>query len=148
MAGRLIPQWRQVSEQLYASGQPGSGDWPALKAAGLCTVVNLRPDVELAGINEAAEVRAAGLRYLPIPVDGAAGLTRDAAQALDQVLRHHQGPLLVHCGSGNRVGALLALREAWFAGRTPEEAIRLGLDAGLSGLESTVRLMLGDPLIR
>jgi hypothetical protein len=50
---------------------------------------------------------------------------------------------MVHCASGNRVGALLALRANRLEGASPEDALELGLDAGLTRLEPAVREALG-----
>ena len=51
---------------LYTAGQPAASDWAAIKARGVRTVVNLRAPGELKDRDEAAEVRAAGLRYVEI----------------------------------------------------------------------------------
>lgn len=127
---------------LCACGQPGSSAWAPLARAGVRTVVNLRPDTEMAQRDEAAEVREAGLAYVHIPVDGPDGLTRGSAYALQQVLLTSPASVLVHCSSGNRAGALICLADAWFGSRDVENALALGRDAGLSALEPTVRAML------
>jgi hypothetical protein len=44
---------------------------------------------------------------------------------------------LLHCGSGNRVGALLALRESQ-DGADDESALEYGRSAGLTKLEPVV----------
>lgn len=131
---------------LYTSGQPGAQAWSSLaRERGIATVINLRPDAELAGRDEAAEVRAAGLDYVQIPVAGAADVTVEKADALWRRLEEARGPVLVHCASGNRVGALLAIGAVRHGGMTPAEALAFGRTAGLSGLEARVRALLeGD----
>ncbi len=62
---------------------------------------------------------------------------------LDEILGNVRGPVLLHCASGNRVGALLALR-ARMHGASPEEALELGNEAGLSSLRSTVETLLNE----
>ena len=52
-------------------------------------------------------------------------------------------PVLVHCGSGNRVGALFALRAAWLQGVAPAQAVALGRAAGMTALEPAIRGILG-----
>jgi protein tyrosine phosphatase (PTP) superfamily phosphohydrolase (DUF442 family) len=59
------------------------------------------------------------------------------AEKLDAILAEADGPVLVHCGSGNRVGALLALR-ASINGASDEEALELGRQAGLTRAEAVV----------
>jgi len=51
--------------------------------------------------------------------------------------------VLVHCGTGNRCGAMLALTEAWFRQHSTEDAIAFGKQAGLTGMEPVVRDLLG-----
>ena len=52
-----------------------------------------------------------GLRYFNIPVSGAIDLTEDKARALGEVINNRDNhPVLMHCMSGNRVGALVAMK--------------------------------------
>jgi uncharacterized protein (TIGR01244 family) len=139
---RFIPQFRQPRPQLMTGGQPEPDAWPALAKAGVTTVVNLRSATETPGRDEAGEVRAAGLTYVNLPVDGADKLGPNEVGALWQALESAPGPVLVHCGSGNRCGALLALAEAWHRGGSPEEALAFGRQSGLTGLEPAVRRLL------
>jgi hypothetical protein len=48
----------------------------------------------------------------------------------------------VHCASGNRVGAMMALREAWLRGATSEHALEVGRTWGMKGLEPDVNALL------
>lgn len=139
---RLIPQFRQPRPQLLTGGQPEPEAWPALAEAGVGTVVNLRPAAEMPGRDEAREVRAAGLTYINVPIDGPDKLAPNQVAALWQALESAEGAVLVHCGTGNRCGALLALAEAWHRGRSPDEALAFGRQAGLVGLEPAVRNLL------
>ena len=128
---------------LYTAGQPASGDWDAIAARGITTVVNLRTAGELAGRDEAAEVRAAGLRYVEIPVAGADGITVDNARLLHQALAPGHGQVLVHCASGNRAGALLGLEQADFDGMPAEAALELARKAGMTSTEPRLQQVLG-----
>jgi uncharacterized protein (TIGR01244 family) len=139
---RYIPQYRQVRNDLITGGQPDASAWPMLAKAGVRMVVNLRAPTETSGRNEAAEVASAGLTYVNVPIDGAARLGRNEAQALWRALDSSSGPVLVHCGTGNRCGALLALTEAWHRGSSPDEALAFGRLAGLSSLEPAVKSLL------
>ena len=133
---------------LFTAGQPATKDWAAIKAEGIHTVINLRAPGELKDRDEAAEVRAAGLRYLEIPVAGADSINLATAVALHKALAPaHGGGVLVHCASGNRAGALLALEQQAFDGVAPERALEFGQTAGLTTLEPVVRARLGLPLV-
>ncbi len=132
---------RHPEPELYAAGQPAAEQWSGIAASGVTTVINLRPESEQPGRDERSEVDAAGMRYVALPVAGADDISAANADALMQALRQADGPVLVHCASGNRVGALLALGAAR-AGMPVEEAIAYGRSAGLGSAEAVVRKRL------
>jgi uncharacterized protein (TIGR01244 family) len=141
---RQMPVLRTPRPGLCTCGQPGPGAWLPLARAGISTIVNLRPDDELADRNEGEEVRAAGLTYVHIPIRDAKDLTPTAARQLQEVLLNSPVSVLVHCASANRAGALIALGDAWFGSRDVENALALGRDAGMQTLEPTVRVLLAQ----
>ncbi|MDG2525050.1 sulfur transferase domain-containing protein [Stenotrophomonas sp. HITSZ_GD] len=134
---------RLVHPALYAGGQPDEATLRALAAQGVTTVIDLRGAEEPRGYAEADTARALGLRYIALPVAGAQDITPANAQALQSALDTAQGPVLLHCASGNRVGALLAL-SAHARGASDEEALAEGRAAGLGSLEPTVRARFHD----
>jgi len=140
-----VPNLRQPNDRLLTGGQPDAAAWKQLAADGVTTVINLRPADEMAGRDEAAEVIAAGMSYRQIPVAGAAGITTENANALWTAIAQAPGKVLVHCASGNRVGALLALGAAEQGGMDSQQALQFGKAAGLSGAEPRVREALGLP---
>jgi uncharacterized protein (TIGR01244 family) len=127
---------------VVASGRLTIDDVQGLRSARIRHVVDLSLDAETPDFDEAAAVAAAGLAYSNLPVGGAADLTRDNVRAFDALLRQVDKPVLVHCASGNRVGAMAALRAAWIGGAQPEAAIGIGKAWGLKGLEGEVRRLL------
>lgn len=136
---------RQPLPRVYSAGQPAAGDWTGIAAHGVTTVIDLRPDAERPGRDEAAEVRAAGLAYRQIPVASARDLTPEAARTLWQAIEAAPGKALVHCASGNRAGALLAIAAAREDGVALEQALELGREGGMTGTEPRVREVLGLP---
>ncbi|WP_345294379.1 beta-lactamase hydrolase domain-containing protein [Luteimonas vadosa] len=139
----LIPGLREPSPRLLTGGQPEPAAWHRARTQGVTTVINLRTDAELGDRDESGEVERAGLVYRHLPVDGAGAITKDNARTLWQWLQEAEGTVLVHCGSGNRVGALLAVAAAIEGGMAPEAAIRYGQSAGLGSAEARVREVLG-----
>ena len=123
---------------LVVAGQPATGDWAALAASGIRTVINLRPQAELQGRDERAEVAAAGMRYVELPVSGPADITSENAAALSKLLAQADGPVLVHCASGNRVGGLLAVVMAQ-SGVPVSAALDFGRSAGMKSIEGRTR---------
>ena len=124
---------------VVSAGRLAPEDIARVREAGIRHVIDLRPDAETPDFDEAAAVDAAGLAYDNLPVAGAADLTPATVQAFDALLRDAGRPVLVHCASGNRVGALAALRAAWVDGVPADEAIAIGKAWGLTGLEPAVR---------
>lgn len=124
---------------IVAAGRVRASDVGVLRRAGIRHVIDLTPDAETPEFDEAAAIRAAGLSYSNLPLRGASDLTRDNVLAFDALVRSAKRPVLVHCASGNRVGAMAALRAAWVDGQPLEEAIAIGKAWGLKGLEGEVR---------
>jgi uncharacterized protein (TIGR01244 family) len=130
--------------RLLCGGQPSEAqhaDFAAANPHGC--VINLRPAAETAGWDEGAIARQLGLAYVQIPVAGPQDLTPANAKALAAALgAHANAPLLIHCASGQRVAALLALKAAWVDGHGARQALAAGRSAGLSALESHVEARL------
>lgn len=126
---------------LVTSGQPAAADWAPLAAQGIRTVVNLRPVGEQPGRDEASEVRAAGMRYIDIPVANADAINPENARRLHQALSaaYRDGPVLLHCASANRAGGLLALALVTEHGMPLEDALEIGRKAGMKSTEAFVR---------
>jgi uncharacterized protein (TIGR01244 family) len=138
-----VPNARIPVEGVLTGGQPTREQLEFAAETGYLTVINLRPDDEKGALeDEATLVADLGMRYVHLPVGSAKDLTEDNVRLLDSALSE-AGPILFHCASGNRVGALLALRAALVYGVRPEEALALGRRAGLSRLEETTRKLLG-----
>ncbi|MCB1037750.1 MAG: hypothetical protein KDD47_28210 [Acidobacteria bacterium] len=132
---------------VLTGGQPSWEQLAEASKEGYKTIVNLRSLRETAGEEEAAEVAKLGMRYVAIPLAGSADLTGDNVDALNAVLADESAyPMMIHCGSGNRVGALLAVRAAYTEGMEAADALAFGLEAGLTTLEDPVRSILGLPV--
>ncbi|MBF2718586.1 serine/threonine protein phosphatase [Psychrobacter sp. NG254] len=117
----------------------------ALAQAGVEIVINLQPDDEL-GFDESAAVLCAGMHYEHLPINGAAELKQLKILAFDNILRqHHSKKIAMHCGSGNRVGAAIALRAGWLRGRKMDTAMERGRSHGLTKLEQEVHNRLLVP---
>ena len=128
-----------------ARGESAAPAFQALAAAGVRTFIDLRTETEVPP-ETAALAAAAGLDYRRLPVAGEADLDLASARALDLLLDDWgRYPIALACGSGNRAGALLAVRAFWLDGADPATALELGLRAGLTKLEPAVRQLLGLP---
>jgi uncharacterized protein (TIGR01244 family) len=141
-APELLPNQTVPAEGIVSGGQPTPQQLAAARDAGYRTVINLRQPDEPGVGDEAEIVGTLGMEYVSIPVAGAAGLTRENVETFATALEKAEYPVVLHCSSGNRIGALMALKAAWLDGKTPEEAMQIGLASGLTRLEGTVRKML------
>lgn len=147
MTGRIwldIPNCCTPAEGLCTGGRPRQSDLQEAKNRGVSMVINLCPAAEDPGYDEASFVRQLDMQYVNIPIAGPADLTRANAQRLADALADCTGGALVHCASGNRVGALFALKAHYIDGRPLEQAIADGKAHGLKASEPAVRQILGS----
>jgi len=142
----LLANQRVAAPGLLTGGAPvDAAGYQALYDAGIRTFVDLRGDEELTPEIE-GWIADAGLVHVRIPITGEADLDLGAARAYEDVLAQPtEGTTAVVCRTGNRSGALVALEAHWLRGVPAEEALELGLAAGLTRLEPAVRQLLGLP---
>ena len=124
--------------QYVSTGQPSEDVLRVAKEAGFATVIDMRTAEEDRGIDEASVVESLGMSYVAFPVSGRTDITLEKAQAFDELLAGIDGPVILHCRSGNRVGAMFALRDG-LGGATTDAAVEAGKQAGLGSLEPRVR---------
>jgi uncharacterized protein (TIGR01244 family) len=137
-----IPNAKTPFPKTLVGGQPSIENIRAAHKAGYKTIVNLRPKSEFTAWNEAALVQELNMNYVLIPVSSEGDLNTDNVRKLDLALNAAGvGPTIVHCASGNRVGALFALR-ARLQGSSVEMAVDIGKSAGLTSLEPVIRKLL------
>lgn len=136
--GLEMPNPGTPFEGVLTGGQPATTDFTILARTGYKTVINLRRAEEEGQAAEPEAVAAAGLTYVHLPIAGAEDLNEDNARRLRAALDEAERPLLLHCGSSNRVGALLALGAYWIDGLPADEALALGRAGGMTRLEETV----------
>lgn len=139
----LAADFAQPRPGLHTGGQPSGEDLANLARQGVHTIIDLRGVDEARGLDESAEAERLGLRYVALTIAGKQDLTAANAAALHALLTQHQDGVLLHCASGNRVGALLALAAFQQQGLAPEAALQLGREAGLTSLEPFVVEQLG-----
>ena len=133
---------KHIENGMYSASQPSQSDLRALKALGVKTVISLRNPAEN-DWDEAAFVTELGMAFINLPVAGAAGVNEENAQELARLIeKYGDQPLLVHCGSGNRVGALMATAANKVDQHDVETSIAIGKKWGMTTLEPKVRWIL------
>ncbi|MEM7503960.1 MAG: sulfur transferase domain-containing protein [Pseudomonadota bacterium] len=127
-----------------STGQPTRELLERAADAGYAAVIDLRGADEERGLDERAVTESLGMTYVSIPLSTPADATLGAAAEVAGVLRGVDGPVLLHCASGNRVGALFALNAA-ADGAADEEALAVGKKAGLTRWLAAIREKLTAP---
>lgn len=124
---------------ILTGGQPTQAQLKMAKEKGFKTIVNLRMIGENRDWDEAKLVESLGMKYVSVPIAGAMGLTSANSQAVIAALQDAgEYPVMVHCASGNRVGAIFALDANTSGKLSKDDALAVGRKAGLTGLEPDV----------
>lgn len=129
-------------ENLYTGGQPSINDLHKLSKKGVKTVINLRASGEFEGFDERKVAEDLGLNYIVIEVAGSDGVNLVNTQKLHRALADLKEPVLLHCASSNRVGALLAYRAFKLQDSSVEDSLKLGKSAGMTSTEEKVKLLM------
>ncbi len=103
--------------EIYLASQPSKDDFELARESGIRTVVNLRKPSEI-DWDEKAVVERLGMDYQNFGFKEPEELTDAILDAARKVLSSaDRKPLLLHCGSANRVGAV------WLAHRVLDDAV-------------------------
>ena len=141
----VLNHYFRPEEQTIVCGALDEEKVAALATAGVDVVINFQPDDELS-FDEAVTVTKAGMAYEQLPISGADDLKQVKILAFDGLLRQYHGKkVALHCKSGNRAGAAIALRAGWLRGRKIETAMERGRSHGLTTLEQEVHNRLLVP---
>jgi uncharacterized protein (TIGR01244 family) len=120
-----------ISSRVAGGGAPSIEQIADMKGMGYSTIINLRNTGEPGLEEEAAAAAAAGLQYVHIPVDGATASLTNAKDVLAALEKAPEGKVLLHCASGNRVGAIWGMAQAIENGLSIEEATAVARKAGM-----------------
>ena len=133
---------RWMTRELAVGGLVQKEAFEDLAKGGLDTVVDLRRAEEMEW-DARASAEGEGLVYVHMPVGGLEDIDSEWLATFDKILKG-DGSILVHCASGNRVGAAFALHAHHYRGATTEEALGIGKRHGLSGLEDELKTRWSD----
>lgn len=121
-------------DRFYIAGQPDEAALERAREHGVTMVINLRGESE-SDWDEASVAGSLGLDFHRYPVNGAAPEleAEPFEQANAAVLQAPEGKILVHCASGNRASAWLAVYLVQHAGVSREQALAVARETGLKG---------------
>lgn len=142
---KLLPNFHQVNENLYRGAQPLAGGIKRLAALGIKTIVNLRGADEQTRAGE-EEARAAGLRFVSVPMSG---LKRPTDKQVEEVLavinQPENWPVFVHCKHGeDRTGTIIAVYRISIDNWTYEQAKDEARSYGFSRMQFLMKGYIKD----
>jgi len=123
--------------RLHASGgvllasQPSPADFERASERGVRTVIDLRHADELEDFDEREVVTGLGLTYVHFPWSGPDELTDEVFDRSRELLRTAERPILLHCASANRVGAVWIPWRVLDGGIALDEAVAEARTVGL-----------------
>jgi len=100
-----IPRLHAFGDVLLA-GQPSADDFALLDDQGYKTIINLRRPEEKIGFDQARLLADLDIDYIHIPWNGPDELSDQVFDQLRELLTTAERPLVLHCASANRVGAV------------------------------------------
>jgi len=137
-----IPNFHQVTDLIYRGGQPTDEGWKSLAKLGIKTVIDLRRPGEHSTELEEKAVKAAGMRYVNIPMEGIVAPPEEKITQALSLLRAGK-PVFVHCRQGrDRTGTVIACyriaHQGWQNQRALKEAKSHGMHWFEVGMKSYV----------
>ena len=103
--------------KIYLAGQPQADDFRIAHEMGIKSVLSIREQSEL-DWDEKKVVEDLGMQYFHVPFRGPKKLTDDVFAKTRKLFSDKaKHPIMVHCGSANRVGAV------WLAHRVLDDAL-------------------------
>lgn len=134
---KAVTNYNRATTQVATGGKLDQGGVEELAEQGFKTIIDLRTEAE-GTLAEKQAVETAGMRYINIPVTSA-GINDEQLAAFTSVIEQAAIPVLLHCASGNRAGAMWAAYRL-SKGITPDIAFEEGRTAGMqSNMEEKIK---------
>jgi len=128
-----VTNFKHLDMTIACAGATTAQAVPEIKKMGYASIINLRQASE-EGANideETAAAKAAGIRFIHLPLNSQSPDPAVAAQFIAAVTAKENQPVFVHCHSGNRAAAMWMIKrmvvDHWDADRASTEAAALGL---------------------
>ena len=116
--------------KILLAGQPKPEDFALLKKMGIKTVIQMNYRERLP-FNEEALAKSHGMNYVYLPWNGPKLLTDEVYDRTRKLLNDSEKPLLLHCASANRVGAIWLVWRVLDGGIPLEQAIAEAKEVGM-----------------
>jgi uncharacterized protein (TIGR01244 family) len=121
-----VQNFSQVDATFACGGAVDATGVANLRKQGFSSIISFRQDSEQGVQEEEAAIKTTGIKYVHLPLNGAAPDPKVADLFLVAVADARNQPAYVHCGGGGRAAAMWmikrALRDGWTTDRAAEEA--------------------------
>ena len=117
-------------KDIFLSSQPSISDFEKASRQGIKTVINQRHSNEI-DFNERRVVEDLGMKYYNPAWNGVNELNKDVFERTRQLLREAPRPIMLHCSSANRTGAIWMVYRALDTGADIEQAAAEARQVGL-----------------
>ncbi|HKJ16642.1 MAG TPA: sulfur transferase domain-containing protein [Xanthomonadales bacterium] len=132
-------------DRFFIAGQPDEAALEEANKNGINLVISLRSESEL-DWDESSAAESIGLSYYQVPVNARSqSLAEGPFDRINEIVEANpDAKIMVHCGSGNRAAAWLAVYLSEVQHMAPDDAIDVAKSSGLTkkGLEEKVRTYL------
>jgi len=122
-------EWGEISNlhafgPFFLAGQPQPEDFKQAQKKGVKTVINMRHADENKDFDEETIVTELGMKYVHLPWNGPEELTDEILDRSRDLLNTAEQPILLHCSSANRVGAVWIPWRLLDDGASLEQAVK------------------------
>jgi protein tyrosine phosphatase (PTP) superfamily phosphohydrolase (DUF442 family) len=135
-AGSSVPgvgNFEKVNDFVYRGAQPTDEGFQSLARLGVHTVIDLQESGSARAIGEEKAVKAAGMQYINVPMEGMQTPANESVTKVLAVLESgNNGPVFVHCHRGaDRTGGIIACyrieHDHWGSQKALSEARSMGM---------------------
>lgn len=135
-----VPNFHKVDDHVYRGAQPSEQGFKSLSKLGIKTVVDLRESGDHSLVEEKS-VRAAGMEYMTVPMNGLEAPSNDKVVKVLALLEDTStGPVFVHCKRGkDRTGAVIACYRMEHDGWKNDQALGEAKSLGMSFFERAMQ---------
>lgn len=143
-AGSSVPgvgNFQRVNDLVYRGAQPTDQGFQSLAKLGIHTVIDLQESGSTRAISEEKEVKAAGMQYINVPMEG---MQTPSNESVAKVLAVLEGgtnsPVFVHCHRGaDRTGGVIACYRIEHDHWTNEKALSEARSMGMSWYQVAIQ---------
>lgn len=144
MAGTSLPgvsNFEKVSDLVYRGAQPTEQGFQSLAKLGVHTVIDLQEAGSARAIFEEKAVKAAGMEYVNVPMEGMRTPSNESVNKVLAVLENTAtGAVFVHCHRGaDRTGGIIACYRIEHDHWTNQKALAEARSMGMSWYQLAIQ---------